>query len=255
MKWKEGEGLSEYLHPSGYTGELGFNGNEPGSNGLHLDPEGRLILCQHGDRRMARMDAPLNAPKAKFVTLADKYEGMRFNSPNDAAFHSNGDLYFTDPPYGLPKNVNDPDKEIPFQGVYRMSKDGSISLLTNKLTRPNGIAFSPDEKTCYVAVSDPEQAIWMAYDVNEDGLFENERLLHDATEWVGKEKGLPDGLKVDAKGNIFATGPGGVWIFNPDGKVLGKIKTGEATANCAFGKGGKELYITADMYLMRVKLL
>ena len=204
---------------------------------------------------MAKMDAPLSDPQPKYITIADKYQGMRFNSPNDAVYHSNGDLYFTDPPYGLPKNVDDPDKEIPFQGVYRVKPDGTVDLLTNKLTRPNGLAFSPDEKILYVAVSDPKGAIWMAYDLAPNGLFKSERLFYDATELVGKEKGLPDGMKVDANGNIFATGPGGVFVFNSEGKVLGKIRTGQATSNCAIGNNGKVLYITADMYLQRVRLL
>lgn len=253
VKWKEGEGATTYLTPSGYTGEK-ERGGEPGANGLLLDPQGRLVMCQHGDRRVARMDAPLSDPAPKFVTLAGEYKGQRFNSPNDAAFHPNGDLYFTDPPYGLEKNVDDPDKEIPFQGVYRLRKDGTVDLLTDTLTRPNGIAFSPDRNTAYVAVSDPQKAIWVVYDVDEQGLFRNGRIFHDATDQVGKEKGLPDGLKVDRNGNIFATGPGGVWIFQPDGALLGKIHTTQATSNCAIGNNGKALYITADRYLQRVKL-
>lgn len=252
-KWKEGEGKSLYLEPSGYTGSA-ERGGEVGSNGLLLDAEGNLVLCQHGDRRVARMDAPLDAPAANYVTLADKWEGKRFNSPNDATYHSNGDLYFTDPPYGLEKNMDDPLKEIDFQGIYRLSTDGTVTLLTDEITRPNGIGFSPDEKTLYVASSDPKKAIWMAYDVKDDGTIENGRIFFDATQWVGELKGLPDGMDIDATGNVWATGPGGVLIFNPEGKHLGTIFTGQATANCTFGDGGKSIYITADMYLMRVKL-
>ena len=217
-----------------------------------LDAADNLVLCQHGDRRMGRMTAPLNNPKPVFETIIDKYEGKRFNSPNDAVYDSQGNLYFTDPPYGLEGNMNDPTKEIDFQGVYRYSKDGQLSLIADKITRPNGIGFSPDEKTLYVASSDPDKAIWVAFELNEDGAVVNERLFYDGTGSEGK--GLPDGLKVDKKGNIWATGPGGVWVFNPAGKVLGKIKTGEATSNCAFDTDQKTLYMTCDDYLMRIKL-
>ena len=252
-KWKEGVGKSLYLEPSGYTSEI-QRGGEVGSNGLLLNAVGQLVLCQHGDRRMARMDASLDTPKANYVSLAATWEGKRFNSPNDAAYHSDGDLYFTDPPYGLEKNVDDPAKEIDFQGVYKLSTDGTVSLLTDEITRPNGIGFSPDEKILYVSSSDPEKAIWMAYNLKDDGTIENGRIFFDATPWVAQKKGLPDGLTVDPKGNLWATGPGGVLIFSPEGRHLGTIHTGEATSNCTFGDNGNSLYITADMYLMRVKL-
>lgn len=252
-KWSQQDSLSIYLEPSGYTGNENRNG-EPGSNGLLLSPEGALVLCQHGDRRVAVMNASLDDPKPVYETLAGMYEGKRLNSPNDACYHSNGDLYFTDPPYGLEGNVNDPAKEIDFQGVYRLTSEGQVDLLTDKLSRPNGIAFSPDEKKLYVANSDPEKAIWMVYDVMSDGNISEGRIFYDATPKVGQEKGLPDGLKVNKKGYVFATGPGGVWVFNPDGKHLGTIKTTQATANCAFDTDEKTLYITADMFLLRVNL-
>lgn len=253
-KWKEGEGKSLFLKPSGYTGEPNRSG-EPGSNGLLLDSSGQLVLCQHGDRRMARLKTDWDNPEPNFETLADKYDGKRFNSPNDATYHSSGDLYFTDPPYGLEKNMDDPAKEIPFQGVYRLDTKGTVHLLTDELTRPNGIAFSPDEKYLYVAVSDPNGAVWMIYNVEADGNISNGRVMYDATEKVGAEnKGLPDGMKVDGKGNIFATGPGGVYVFNTDGFPVGLIRTTQATSNCAFGNDGKYLYMTADMYLLRVAL-
>ncbi len=252
-KWSQQDSLSIYLEPSGYTGNDPRNG-EPGSNGLLLSPDGALVLCQHGDRRVAEMKASLNDPKPEYETLAGMYEGKRLNSPNDACYHSNGDLYFTDPPYGLEGNVNDPAKEIEFQGVYRLTSEGQIVLLNDKLSRPNGIAFSPDEKKLYVANSDPEKAIWMVYDVMSDGNVSEGRVFYDATAKVGQEKGLPDGLKVSKDGFIFATGPGGVWVFNPDGKHLGTIKTTQATANCAFDTEEKTLYITADMFLLRVNL-
>lgn len=251
MKWSEKDGLSLYLKPSGYTGEIPRKG-EPGSNGLILDAKGNLVLCQHGDRRMARMTTSLTNPQSQFETIIGEYEGKKFNSPNDAVYDSQGNLYFTDPPYGLEENMDDPAKEIPFQGVYRYSKDGQLSLISDKITRPNGIGLSPDEKTLYVACSDPKAATWTAFALNEDGTVASDRLLHDAT--GSKEKGLPDGLKVDKKGNIWATGPGGVWVFNPAGAILGKIKTGEATSNCALDANQKTLYMTCDDYLMRIKL-
>lgn len=252
-QWTEKAGLQVYLKPSGYTSSTP-RGGEVGSNGLVLDADNRLVLCQHGDRRMARMDAPLNAPAPKYVTIADGYEGKKLNSPNDAVYKSNGDLYFTDPPYGLEKNIDDPTKELPYQGVYRVTKDGQVHLLTKELSRPNGIAFSPDEKILYVANSDPERAIWMAYNVQPDGSIAKGKVFFDATALSKKAEGSPDGLKVNKEGFLFATGPGGILIFSPEGKHLGTINTGQATANCAFNPDQSELYITAHMYLMRVKL-
>lgn len=249
MKWKEPEGISRFLKPSGYTGDAGRSG-ESGSNGLLLDGRGRLVLCQHGDRRVARLEND-----GSFTTLADRYRGKRFNSPNDAVLKSNGDLYFTDPPYGLQKGPKDPARELDFCGVYRLSTDGKLTLLTSKMTRPNGIGFSPDEKTLYVAQSDPLRALWMAFDVKDDGTIDNGRVFYDATRFVkaGKLKGLPDGLKVDKSGNLFATGPGGVNVFSPDGTLLGRVNPGEATANCCFAEDGSVLYLTADMYLCRIR--
>ena len=250
-RWAPGEGVSEFLKPSGYTGATP-RGGEPGSNGLTLDPQGRLVLCQHGDRRVARLEKD-----GKQTALAERYEGKRFNSPNDAVFDSKGNLYFTDPPYGLEKNVNDPKKELDFQGVYRVTPDGKITLLTKEMSRPNGIALSPDEKTLYVANSDPAKAVWMAFDLKGDGTVSNGRVFFDATALAKQpgRKGLPDGLKVDRQGNLFATGPGGVLVFTPDGTHLGTIVTGEATANCAFGgEDGGVLYMTADMFICRTKL-
>lgn len=249
-KWTEKDSIEVFLNPSGYTGKTESNSPEPGSNGLALDHQGNLILCQHGDRRLAAMNAPLHAPQAVFSTLADHYDGKKFNSPNDVVVRGNGDYFFTDPPYGLPKDIA---QEIPFQGVYKLS-DGTVTLLVDSLTRPNGIAFMPEEKTIIIANSDPEKAIWYAYDLLENDSVENGRIFHDASEAAKKEAGLPDGLKIDKQGNVFATGPGGIWIFNRQGKVLGKIKIPVATANCAFSKDEKTLYITADSYLVRLKM-
>jgi len=252
-KWKEGQGVSLYLKPAGFTGGHS-DSREPGSNGLLLDPQGRLVMCQHGDRRMARMDAPLDKPAPKFTTLAGRYEGRRLNSPNDAVFHSSGALYFTDPPYGLPQQADDPGRELDFQGVYRLSPAGELTLLTKDLSRPNGIAFSPDEKTLYVANSDRSNLVIMAYDVLPDGAIANGRIFFDATGLAGRLPGSCDGMKVDRAGNVFATCPGGVYVFSPAGRHLGSFLTGQRTANCAFGDDGSSLYITADMYLLRVKL-
>jgi gluconolactonase len=247
-KWTEEKGVEVYLKPSGYTGKQASNSGEEGSNGLVLDNSGKLVLCQHGDRRLAVMDAPLDAPKATFVTLVDQYDGKKFNSPNDVAVRKNGDYFFTDPPYGMPKNLA---QEIPFQGVYKLS-NAKATLLVDSITRPNGIAFSPDEKTLIIANSDPEKAIWYAYDVAENDSLINGRIFYDATEAAKSEPGLPDGLKIDTKGNVFATGPGGVWIFNADGKILGKIKISVPTANCAFSSDEKTLFLTSDNYLLRL---
>ena len=243
----KGSGISPFLKPSGYTGTTP-RGGEPGSNGLTLDPEGRLVLCQHGDRRVSR----LNDDGKTFTTLADKFEGKRFNSPNDAVFDKAGNLYFTDPPYGLVGNVNDPAKELPFSGVYRVAKDGKVSLLTKELKFPNGIAFSPDEKTLYVASSDGKNPVIMAYPCTDDGIGAG-KVVIDGSKLSNGRKGGFDGMKVDAAGNLFATGPGGVLVVAPDGTHLGTILTGQATANCAWGDDGSTLYITADMYLCRIK--
>jgi gluconolactonase len=251
-KWKEGEGATLFLKPSGYTGKEPFEGPEPGTNGLTFDSEGRLVACEHGDRRVSQLASDGKTKE----TLADRFEGKRLNSPNDLVFMSNGDLYFTDPPYGLPKqNMNDPLCELDFCGVYRLTKDKKLTLLTKEITRPNGIALSPDEKKLYVASSDPDKAIWMVYDIKPDGNITNGKVFFDATKWVKEgKKGLPDGMKVDMEGNIFATGPGGVHVFAPDGAHLGTFDTGVNTSNCAWGDDGSTLYITADDALLRVRL-
>ncbi len=250
FKWTEAKGSELYLSPSGYTGTIP-RGGEPGSNGLILNKEGKLVLCQHGDRRMALMDADLKTPAPNFITLADNYQGKKLNSPNDAVFRSNGDLFFTDPPYGL---ANDSLKEIPFQGVYKVS-NGQVVLLTDSVTRPNGIAFANNEKTLIVANSDPDKAYWYLFDIAPNDSLVNGRLLHDATP-LSKSgvKGLPDGLKVDKQGNVFASGPGGVYIFNAAGKQIGKLNIPEACSNIALADDDKTLFVTADMYVLRVKM-
>ena len=208
------------------------------------------MLCQHGDRRVAR----LNSDNKTFTTLVDNYQGRKFNSPNDLCYDRGGNLYFTDPPYGLERKNDDPKKELDFNGVYLLRKNGELVLLTKEFTFPNGVALSPDQKTLYVAQSDPKAPIIKAMDVKADGTVSNSRVLFDAAHLMQGRKGLPDGLKVDVNGNIWTTGPGGVLILSKDGKHLGTINTGEATANCGWGgPDGTDLYITADMYLCRVK--
>lgn len=250
-KWTEAKGAEVYLTPSGFTGTT-TTSNEPGSNGLVVHDDS-LILCQHGDRRVARMNAALSSPQADFTTLAGTHNEKRFSSPNDAAFNAAGELFFTDPPYGLAKNDNDPEKEQPHNGVYKVS-NGVVSLLVDSLTKPNGIIVMPDQKKIIVANSDPQKAIWYEFELTESDSVTNARIFYDATAKLATAKGLPDGLKVDRNGNIFATGPGGIWIFDSMGKVLGKIKLTELAANCALSPDEKTLYITADMYLLRVKL-
>jgi gluconolactonase len=257
IKWQEGKGKSVYKEKIGYLGDR-TDLKEPGTNGLTVDSEGRLVMCQHGERRVARLEKD-----GKTVTvLADKFEGKRFNSPNDLVYHSNGDLYFTDPPYGLmkkdtkPGEEEFPGRELDFCGVYRLGKDGKLTLLIKELSKPNGIAFSPDEKTLYIANSDPYKPIWMAYQVKADGTLGNGKTFYDATDWLkdnNKLKGLPDGMKVDKDGNVFATGPGGLHVFTKDGDYLGTIATGVATANCNWGDDGSTLYICADKALTRIK--
>ena len=254
-KWKEGEGASVYLDPSGYTPSKPRAG-ESGSNGLTLDKKGNLIICQHGDRRVARMIAPTESPRAEYETLAGKYQGKRFNSPNDLAYNQKGELYFTDPPYGLVQKEKDPKREIDFQGVYLLRKNGQVALVGKDLERPNGITLSPDEKTLYVANSHGPRPIWKSYELKENGMAKKGKVFFDSTEYRKKHpgrKGGNDGMKVDVEGNIWATGPGGVLVFSPQGKHLGTILTGERTANCAFGDDGSTLYMTADMYLMRIR--
>ena len=247
-RWDKANGLSVFLDPSGFTG-YAPNEKKAGGNGLILDPKGNLLIAQHGDRRIAKVMAPLDKPSA-FTTVVDRFEGKRFHSPNDLILHSNGDLYFTDPPYGL-KGDNDPLRELETNGVYRLSKAGELSLVYSRLNRPNGLALSPDEKTLYVANSDTKRNLWMAFDL-VDGQLLNERVFFDATSI--DRPGLADGMKVNKKGYVFATGPGGVLIFNPQGKHLGTILTPERTANCAFNEDESVLYMTSDRYLTRIQL-
>lgn len=249
-KWDEKSGLSVFLEPSGYTGR-GIYSDEPGSNGLIIDSKGRLVSCEHGDRRISAVSLKVGGK----ITLADHFEGKRFNSPNDVTEHANGSYYFTDPPYGMAKKHDDPSRETKQFGVYRIAKDGKVSLQIPDLTRPNGLAFSPDGKILYIAQSDPEKAVIMAYNVDESGSVAGKgRLIYDATPMLktGKQ-GLPDGLKIDKEGNLWSSGPGGMLIITPAGKLLGRIEMGELTSNCAWGNDGSTLYMTVDGYVCRVK--
>ena len=243
-----------YLHPSGFSG-TSFTGEEPGSNGLMLNKDGDLVLMQHGNRQVAKMNAPIKSPKSDFTALVSTYLGKKLNSPNDGTFDNKGNLYFTDPPYGLPKRMDDPAKELKFQGIYCLLSSGELMLL-DSLSRPNGIGISGDGNTLYVANSDEEHAAWYQYNIIAPGKVSDKKLFHDVTHLIGKigEQGLPDGLKINSRGFIFATGPGGIWVFDPMGKALARIHTGQATANCAFDANEKRLYITADDYILAVNL-
>ena len=242
----------EFLKPSGYTSPRA-RGGEPGSNGLLIDNQGRLVLCQHGDRRIARLGISLSNPQPKYEIVVNQYKGRRFNSPNDACFSKNGGLYFTDPPYGLEGGMEDPKKELSFQGVFLLRRGGELVLLTDQIAFPNGIALSPDEKTLYVAESGPNTRIH-AFNVKPDGTLENGRIFFNpaALKAAGKRGGC-DGLKLDTKGNLFATGPGGVMVLSPAGKLLGLISTGTRIANVGWGNDGRTLYLTADSLLCRIR--
>ncbi len=246
-RWDAASGeISDFSKPN-FAGEY-EEGRFIGPNGLTLDAQRRVVACEHGNRRIVRFEAD-----GSRTVLADKYRGKRLNSPNDIVYKSDGWAYFTDPPYGLAGGDEDPDKDLAFNGIYRLSPDGEVELLNRELTRPNGLAFSPDEKTLYVANSDPRRKIWMAYPVRDDGRLGEGRVFYDAT--AVDADGLPDGLKTDTKGNLYLTGPGGVWIFTPGGKHLGTIRPEETPSNVGWGDDGHMLYITARGGLYRIRLL
>ena len=247
-QWSEKSGLSIYLTPSGYTGPSEYS-SERGSNGLAFNSEGQLISCEHGDRRVSI----LSKNGGGKITLADRVNGKRFNSPNDLALHQDGSIYFTDPPYGLPKRQNDPSRETGIFGVYRIAPDGKVTTVIDHLDRPNGVTLSPNHQTLYVAQSHKGKAWILSYPIKGDGTLGKETLLFDANTLSEKYPGMPDGLKTDTMGNIWTTGPGGVLIISPKGKLLGHILTGNRTANCGWGDDGSTLYMTADSYLLRVK--
>lgn len=248
LRWQEGVGVREFLAQSGYTGSAPFAGAEPGSNGLAFDAEGRLVLCQHGDRRILRLE-----PDGRRTVLAERFEGKRLNSPNDLVFGPDGALYFTDPPFGLPRSFEDPAKELPFQGVFRLDPSGELRALVKDLEAPNGIGFSPDGRTLYVSNALQRRPIWMAYEFLPGGAVGRGRPFAEASAYVAPAEGVPDGLELDAAGNLFAAGPGGVHVFAPDGTRLGRIVTGVKTGNVAFGEDGRTLFIAAADAILRVR--
>ncbi len=248
-KWMRGAGTSLYLDRSGYSGSDPFVGNEPGSNGLTFDATGRLVLCRHGDRQIGRLES-----NGTITPVVTRHDGHRINSPNDLVFKSNGDLYFTDPPFGLPGLFDDPHK-APVQGVYRVAKDGTVTRVIADIKAPNGIAFSPDEQTLYVSDVDPQRAAWLAYDMNPDGTVTNGRVFFDATRWRKDPFFGPDGFKVDQNGNLFGARPGGISVFAPDGTLLGTIETGQPTSNVAWGEDGRTLFVTGGSSVYRIRLV
>jgi gluconolactonase len=259
IQWRPGGSTNVFLHPSGYKGSKPFTGPEPGSNGMTVDSKGRLTVAGHAQRNVWRMESL--DPKATITILADTFEGKPLNSPNDLAYRSDGSLYFTDPPYGLPTQADqDPQKKLSRNGVYRIpgARDHAagapperarLQLIIDDLRRPNGIAFSPDEKTLYVSNSGPPK--WMKYSVNPDGTVGKGTVLFDAS--AEKGDGGPDGIKVDRRGNLWGSGPGGVWILSPAGKHLGTIAVPERVGNVAWGDAdGKTLYIVASTSVYRI---
>lgn len=249
-QWNEKNGLSIYLEFAGHSGAENKSSGR-GPNGLILDSKDRLIICQHGDRRIARLDADLENPKSQFITVADTYKGKQFNSPNDLVMDKGGNIYFTDPPYGLPENKTG---EIGMNGVFKINPEQEVSVMIDSLSMPNGIGLSPDEKTLYINQSDPQNPVLYSYEIAVDGSLEDGKVLFDFQTLSENKKGLPDGLKIHESGNIFATGPGGIHILSPEGKHLAAILTGKSTANCAFDSGYDYLYMTTTDMLMRLKL-
>jgi len=247
FQWTPGGEPSLFRKPSGYDKTDAPAGAFIGSNGLTLDAQGRLTICEHGNGRVTRLEKG-----GKLTVLADKFEGKRLNSPNDAVYHSSGALYFTDPPYGFVKQDDDPKKELNFNGVFRW-KDGELRLLHKDLTRPNGLAFSPDEKLLYVANSDRARKIWMRFQVASDGSLRDGTVFYDVTAQTAD--GVPDGIKIDRQGNLYCTGPGGIWIISPQAKHLGTIHFPEVPANLHWGDAdGQMLYVTARTSLYRIRL-
>ncbi|EJL25201.1 gluconolactonase [Caulobacter sp. AP07] len=250
-RWSEADGVSEFMNPSGYAGPPTDAFAEPGSNGMALDAAGDLLVCDHGNRALARVDL---ATRAKTILL-DRYQGRRFNSPNDLAVARSGAIYFTDPTYGLKGRNASPLRELSFNGVYRRLPDGAVERLDDGLSFPNGIALSPDERRLYVSISDPEGPRLMVYDLDADGRPAAKAVFFDATPLrAAGGLGLPDGMCLDSEGRLYATGPGGVLVITPEGEMIGVIETGTAIANCAFGEDGSTLFLASNHTLARVRL-
>jgi len=247
-RWSPEGAVTVFRSKSGYSGVDIGRYHQPGSNGLTFDPlEGRLTICQHGNRRVIRVE-----PHGNITVLADSHEGRRLNSPNDLVYRSDGTLYFTDPPFGLPGVYEDPSKELPFSGVFRVSTDGAISVESDELAGPNGLAFSPDERHLYVGNWDPARKVIMRYAVAADGSLSGGELFYDMTAAPGED--ALDGLKVDDAGNVYACGPGGIWILSPAGERLGLLVLPENPHNLAWGDAdGRTLYITALTSVYRIR--
>jgi gluconolactonase len=251
-RYKRGEGVTPFLQPSGLAGTVPPEFHEAGSNGLAIDAGGHLVMADSGTRAIARVDL---ATKRKTI-LVDRYEGKKFNSPNDLTIARDGTIYFTDPPYGLKKNEQSPIRELDFNGLYRLGTDGKLTLLDRSYRRPNGVALSPDGRTLYLALSDETRSELLALPLDARGMPSGAaRLFHDMKPWHEQGlPGLPDGVKVMKSGHVFATGPGGVHVLSPTGKLLGIISTGKSIANCAFGEDGKTLFMTSHDMLAAVRL-
>lgn len=245
-QWSPDGKVLVILRPMGFPARMWGGRGLVGPNAMVADKDGAILLCEHANRRIVRITKDM-----LISVVVDNYQGKRLNSPNDLVYKSDGSLYFTDPPYGLPQEQTDSAKELPFNGVFRLAH-GKLQVLIKDLDDPNGIAFSPDEKTLYVDNSDPKRKIWMMYDVAPDGTVRNGRVMADATS--SKGAGNPDGMKLDSQGNIYSAGPGGLWIFSPKGNHLGTIETPEVVANCAWGDDGKTLYIVARTSVYRIRL-
>ena len=249
-RWSERDGLTLFLEPSGLANPDPQFFREAGSNGLNWGPPGSILMADSGSRAVARLDV---ATKRKTL-LATQFQGKKFNSPNDLVSGSDGSIWFTDPPYGLKDAEKSPLKELPFNGVYRLLPNGEVRLVDDSLTFPNGIALSPDQRTLYVSVSDPEGAMIYAYALDAAGNVTGKRVFADMTALVKQGlPGYPDGMAVDAQGNLFATGPGGVHVLTPQGVELGLISTGKPIANCKFGEDGRTLFMTSSDMLARVR--
>jgi gluconolactonase len=256
FQWKEGDTATLYLTPSGYTDSAERHG-ENGSNGLTIDRNGKLLLCQSGNRQIVRLNAPLDTPKPVFTVLSANYNGKKFNSPNDLITDSKNNIYFTDPIYGLPQHENDPTREINFEGVYKINTGGKTTLLIDSIPRPNGIALSPDEKILYIASSDDVKPRWYKYNLDENGNIKDGGILLDAVpiKQNASHKSSPDGMKIDKHGNLFASGPDGINIISPEGNRLALIKIyNRPASNCAFNETKNVIFITADDLVLRVTL-
>lgn len=249
-QWTPEDGLSEYLKPAGMTTPHEHD-KEPGPNGLILNHQGELVICQHGDHALSIMNAPIEAPQVKFKVLANEYQGKRLNSPNDVIIDKKGQYYFTDPDYGLAKAE---DKELPFNGVFKIDNSGILELLIDTISHPNGLAFSPDEQNLYIANSNHDSPIIYKYRLDHNGDILDGGVFFDFKPLLDRGPGGPDGFKVDSSGNIYTSGPGGVWIISPEGEPLARLITENRVSNCALSKDEKTLFVTNTDKVLQIKL-